>query len=46
MARTRAGDGFTPADAPDDPWNTASPAAPGNGPATGSAADAAARPAA
>ena len=26
--RTRAGDGFVPADAPTDPWNTAAPAQP------------------
>jgi single-strand DNA-binding protein len=25
MTRSRAGDGFTPTDAPDDPWNSATP---------------------
>jgi single-strand DNA-binding protein len=28
MSRAKAGDGFAPADAPDDAWNSASPAAP------------------
>ena len=28
MTRTRAGDGFTPADAPGDPWSTATPTTP------------------
>ena len=28
MTRTRAGDGFVPADVPDDVWDTASPARP------------------
>src|SRR5947207_9835556 len=28
MTRTRAGDGFTPADAPGDPWATATPTTP------------------
>ena len=36
--RTRAGDGFTPADVPGDPWATASSAASGTAPAQQSAA--------
>jgi single-strand DNA-binding protein len=31
MSRARSGDGFTPADVPDDPWQTATPAGQGQG---------------
>src|SRR2546429_4982895 len=37
MTRARAGDGFTPADVPGDPWSTASPAGSGTAPAQQSA---------